>query len=344
MMSPPSACRSLLVACVLLGLARSGPLAFAAEGSSPRGLLLVANKQSRTLSVVDPSGGRQLAVIPEDGVTGHEVAASPDGMRAFVPLYGDSGVGRPGTDGRLIRVVDLRTHSIAGTIDLGRPTRPHKPVFGPKDGLLYVTTELDRTVTVIDPVTLRVVGSIPTGADQSHMLAISSDGRTAYTANVGPGTVSVLDLVGRTLVGTIRVAPMVQRISLSVDDRMAFTADQTALRIAVIDTATRTVTRSIPLPGLAFGTAPTPDGRWLLAAIPALNLVAEIDLGTMRVVRTLEVPRSPQEILVQPGGAVAYVSCDQSGRVAAIDLATWRVAKLIEAGSLADGLAWAPAG
>ncbi len=343
MMSTPSAGRCLLVACAIVGLARFGPPAFAAEGSAPKGLLLVANKQSRTLSVVEPSSGRQIAVIPEDGVTGHEVAASPDGTRAFVPLYGDSGVGRPGTDGRLIRVIDLRTRSIVGTIDLGRGVRPHKPVFGPKDGLVYVTTELDRTVTIIDPVTLRVIGSIPTGAEQSHMLAISSDGKTAYTANVGPGTVSVLDLTSRALVGTIRVAPMVQRIALSVDDRMAFTADQTALRIAVIDTASRTVTRSIPLPGLAFGTAATPDGKWLLATIPALNLVAEIDLGTMRVVRTLEVPRAPQEILVQPGGAVAYVSCDQSGRVAAIDLATWRLEKLIEAGSLADGLAWAPA-
>ena len=30
--------------------------------------------------------------------------------------------------------------------------------------------------------------------DASHMLVISSDGRHGYTANVGPGTVSVLDL------------------------------------------------------------------------------------------------------------------------------------------------------
>ena len=307
------------------------------------GLLLVANKQSRTLSLVDPLSESEVASVAEGGITGHEVAATADGLRAFVPIYGDSGVGKPGTDGSLIRVIDLKTREISGTIDLGRPTRPHRPVFGPRDGLLYVTTELSDSVTIIDPATLRVVGSVPTGQAQSHMLAISSDGRFGYTANVNTGTVSVLDLGARTLAATIKVSPFVQRIALSVDDRYAFTADQTAARLAVIDTASRSVVRSIPLPGLAYGTAPTPDGRSLVVAIPGLSLVAEVDLGTMRVARTLGVPQAPQEVLVRPDGAVAYVSCDSSGKVAAIDLANWRVEKLITVGPMDDGLAWAPA-
>ena len=303
----------------------------------------MANKQSRTLSLVDPLSESEVASVAEGGITGHEVAATADGLRAFVPIYGDSGVGKPGTDGSLIRVIDLKTREISGTIDLGRPTRPHRPVFGPRDGLLYVTTELSDSVTIIDPATLRVVGSVPTGQAQSHMLAISSDGRFGYTANVNTGTVSVLDLGARTLAATIKVSPFVQRIALSVDDRYAFTADQTAARLAVIDTASRSVVRSIPLPGLAYGTAPTPDGRSLVVAIPGLSLVAEVDLGTMRVARTLGVPQAPQEVLVRPDGAVAYVSCDSSGKVAAIDLANWRVEKLITVGPMDDGLAWAPA-
>src|SRR5438874_6589614 len=60
-----------------------------------RGLLLVANKGDQTLGIIDPVEGRQIATIPENGVTGHEVVASPDGRRAFVPIYGDAGVGKP---------------------------------------------------------------------------------------------------------------------------------------------------------------------------------------------------------------------------------------------------------
>src|SRR5258708_513262 len=69
-------------------------------------LLLVANKGDRTLSIINPATGEQLAAVPEDGVTGHEVVASADGKLAYVPIYSDVGVGRAGTDGSLIRVVD----------------------------------------------------------------------------------------------------------------------------------------------------------------------------------------------------------------------------------------------
>ena len=53
--------------------------------------------------------------------------------------------------------------------------------------MLYVTTELDKTVSIIDPKTLKIVGSVPTGQEQSHMLVLSRDGSRGYTANVGPG-------------------------------------------------------------------------------------------------------------------------------------------------------------
>jgi len=46
-------------------------------------------------------------------------------------------------------------------------------------------------------------------------------------------------------------------------------------------------------------------------------------------------------VLVRPDNQVAYASCHESRKVAAIDLNTWQVAKVIDAGSLADGLAWA---
>ena len=153
----------------------------------------------------------------------------------------------------------LASHAIVGTVDFGHGVRPHRPVFGPRDGLLYVTTELDQTVSIIDPAALKIVGSVPTGAAESHMLAISSDGRRGYTANVKGGSVSVLDLAARRLVTVIPVAPVVQRIALSADNRWAFTADQTKLRLVVIDTTTNSIATSIPLPGLAFGTAATPE-------------------------------------------------------------------------------------
>ncbi|HKU23727.1 MAG TPA: YncE family protein [Terriglobales bacterium] len=317
-----------------------GMAALTAKSKSAPGLLLVANKGEHTLGVIDPNTERQTAIIPEGGVTGHEVAASPDGRRAFVPIYGNSGVGLPGSNGRKIDVIDLATRRVAHTIDFGRGVRPHCAVFGPKDGLLYVTTELDQSVAVIDPKTLQITGSVPTGQPESHMLAISPDGRRGYTANVGPGTISVLDLAARKTLSVIPVASHVQRISVSPDGRWVFTSDTTKPRLAVINAASDKVDHWLALPGTGYGTASTPDGKWLLVALPDANGVAVIDLPSLRVVKTISVPAAPQEVLIRPDGKVAYISCDRSHQVAAIQIGDWSV-KLIGAGKGVDGLAWA---
>jgi DNA-binding beta-propeller fold protein YncE len=305
--------------------------------------LLVVNQGDTDVSIVDPVSARQVATIAEKttGVHGHEIAVSADGRTAFVPIYGSSGVGKPGIDGHEMLVIDLPSREIVGDIDFGHGVRPHLPVLDPASGLLYVTTELDKSVTVVDPRTRKIVGAVPTGQEESHMLALSHDGRLGYTANVGPGTVSVLDMVGRKTVAVIPVAGQVQRISISSDDKLVFTADQTKPQLAVIDTATKRVNTWVALPGLGYGTAATPDGRWLLVAVPSTNQVAVVDLGSMQVARRIDVPSLPQEVLIRPDGKVAYVSCSASGKVAAIDLEQWNVQKLIVAGKFADGLGWA---
>jgi YVTN family beta-propeller protein len=327
----------ILLSAIMLPRAR----AQSSGSSSGNPALLVANQKDRDLSIIDPTAGQQVAAVPEGGITGHEVAASPDGRTAYVPIYGNSGVGKPGTDGRNMVVIDIAARKVTGDVDFGRGVRPHCVLFGPKDGLLYITTELDNSVTVIDPHTLKIVGSVPTGQSESHMLAISHDGRRGYTANVGPGTVSVLDLETRKTIAVIPISRETQRISISPDDSMVFTADQTKPQLAVIDTSANKVKTWIPLPAEGYGTASTRDGRWLLVAVPGANKVAVVDLGILKVVRTIDVPSAPQEILIRPDNQVAYVSCNVSHKVAAIDLSDWKVQKLIDAGKGADGLAWA---
>ena len=307
--------------------------------------LLVANQGNATLSVIDAASGKQVVIEEKTpGVHGHEVVASADGRTAFLPIYGSTGVGRPGIDGHEMLVIDVPSHTVVGHVDFGHGVRPHQPVLDAKRHLLYVTTELDNAVTVIgwphEGRTQQIVGKVPTGAEQSHMLVLSSDGTRGYTANVGPGSVSVLDMVGRKTNAVIPVAGVVQRIAISKDDRWVFTSDMTKPQLAVIDTKTNKVAKWVDLPGLGYGAAATADGKWLLIAIPPTNEVAVVDLGTMKVARTIKVASRPQEVLIQPGAPMAYVSCMGVGKVAAIDLKNWDVARVIDAGPGADGLAW----
>jgi len=330
--------RTIRAALSLLALS---PLVSTAHAQQSR--LLVAEKGAQSLAIVDPASGSVLASVPERGITGHEVIASRDGKVAFVPIYGNSGVGKPGTDGQNIVVIDIATHKVMGNIAFDHGVRPHCPLIGPKDGLLYVTTELDKTITIIDPKTLKIIGAIPTGQPQSHMFVLSHDGRRAYTANVGPGTVSVIDVHARKVLKIIPISANTQRISISLDDKWVFTADQTKPQMAVINTATNAVAKWIAMEGIGYGAAPTPDGRWLLVALPDQNKVAVIDLKSMQVTRTVAVGAYPQEVLVRPDGKAAYISCEHANQVDEIDTAIWTVTRTIPTGKLADGLAWAAA-
>lgn len=327
-------CTLFLCALAACGVAASN------ASLSAQGLLLVDQKGDASLAIVDASSGKVLASVAENGVTGHEVAASPDGRRAFVPIYGDSGVGQPGTDGANIVVVDLATRKLTGNIAFTHGVRPHCAVFGP-DGLLYVTTELDKTITVIDAKTLAIVGAIPTGQPESHMLAIAHNGLRGYTANVGPGTVSVLDIKARKTLAVIPVSGNVQRIAITTDDKWVLTSDQTQPRLAVISTASNKVESWVGLSGLGYGGAVTPDGRWFIIAIPDANKVDVVDLTTMKLAKSISVAASPQEVLVSPDGKKAYVSCVHANQVDELDLGAWKVSRSIATGKGTDGLGWA---
>ncbi len=315
--------------------------AFAISEPPVKPLLVATNQGDRDLSIIDPVDAKQLATVPEGGITGHEVATSPDGRLAYVPIYGSSGVGKPGTDGREMVVIDIPSRKVVDKVDFGHGVRPHCPVYDRVNGVLYVTTELDQTVTAIDPHTLKIVGTIPTGQKESHMLVLSRDGKLGYTSNVGPGTVSVLDMVGRKTIAVIPISSTSQRIAISNDDKMVFTSDQTKPQLAVIDTATNKIKKWVPLPAVGYGTSPTPDGRYLLVVLPSANKMVAVDLATLTVVHSVDVAADPVKVLASPDGKVAYVSCSKAKQVAVVDLSQWKVSSLIDAGAGVDGLAWA---
>jgi YVTN family beta-propeller protein len=310
----------------------------------PDDLLFVANQMEHTVLLVDPIAKQVVARVGVD-INGHEVAVSPDGHFGYVPIYGNTWVGRPGSNGSTIHVVDLRGGRSVAIIDLGKEVRPHSAHFGP-DGFLYVSAELANAIYIVNTTTRSLVGEIPTGATHTHMFVISPDGRRIYTANNEAGSVSVLDLRARSLLATIPISKKVQRISMSPDGKFVFTQDQETPRVVVIDAATNAVVRSISLPSIAFSSVITKDGRFLLANTDSGKLFV-VDLGTGVLTRTFDTPDvpilpTPGEFALAPDGSYAYLSCPQGGTIEVLNLRDWKIEAPIRLTKGVDGMAWAP--
>jgi len=76
----------------------------------------------------------------------------------------------------------------------------HASAQTPSEALL-VLAKSDLSLAIVDPVSLRVVGRVPSGPDPHEVIA-SADGRLAYISNYGGSdsdlnTISVVDLVAQ---------------------------------------------------------------------------------------------------------------------------------------------------
>jgi DNA-binding beta-propeller fold protein YncE len=156
---------------------------------------------------------------------------------------------------------------------------------------------------------------------------------------VGAGSVSVLDLAKRSLITTIPVAKMVQRISISPDGKWVYTHDQDAPRIAVIDTATNKIANWIEVPTPVYASEPTADERWLVTLDRSSHAYV-IDLSSKKVAHTYKISDGASEVLIRPGGEVAYLSGTGAGKIDVLDLHTWELQKPIELTPGVDGMWW----
>ena len=112
-------------------------------------------------------------------------------------------------------------------------------------GRLLVLSKGDLTLSVVDPVTLKILGKVPSGPDP-HEVAASADGRTAYISNYGAGrggfkTLTVADLVHFTAKAPVDLGPLHGPHGLvQAGGKIYFTAE-VAKAIGRVDPATNKV-------------------------------------------------------------------------------------------------------
>lgn len=147
-------------------------------GPTPRTALLVGEKNAGSLAIIDPVKLEIVARIPVENQP-HEVAT--DGKYAYV--------GNAGANTAII-VVNVAEQKREPSIDTG--------IFGSFHGLnvvngkLYVSHEGTRMVTRWDPATRKFDWALGTGGG-SHLLIITPDERTIFTANSNTTLITILE-------------------------------------------------------------------------------------------------------------------------------------------------------
>ena len=174
----------------------------AAVPNATRGNAFVSIGSRRSVVIIDLATGERTTL--DAGVANaHEVAVSPDGKWGVVADIGGY-TGDYNFDGNRLAVFDLAAKRLARVIDLGQYIGPHDLVFTTPNTLL-VTTQTTQHVVEVNVATGEILGATETRSKGAHTLAVSVDGRMAFTANQPEGTFSVLDIAQRRFIAKHKV-------------------------------------------------------------------------------------------------------------------------------------------
>jgi YVTN family beta-propeller protein len=291
---------------------------------------------------VDKMGGKVLFLNPQtyetevviDGFprTVHELLVIPETGLAYVPIFGDGIHGRNPNPQHHLCIFDLHKRAHVGTIDLRPYIAPHTLKLGP-DGLIYITCENSAVVAVIDRKTNKVVEAIDSGSTNGHRLIISPDGKRLYTENEEDGTVSVIDLPARKLLGKIKAPRPLAGIAISADGKTVVAVDDAEPKLILIDTDAGKVREEIVLkdvPKAAQITRYAPDNS--LLGVTSLNsdTVSLID-PSFREQFAIKVGSQPMDMAFH--GDELFVACQGDGSIHVVDIPNRRVKKSFAAGT-----------
>lgn len=314
-----------------------------AAPSPPSRLMLVVSKNLPGVTIYDACTEEPLCRATM-GISPHEAAFSADGRVAYVPVYGSTGVGKPGTNEHVIHFVRTSDGEIVSTLDTHEYKRPHGIVVG-HSGILYVTTEIAESVILIDPRERRIIATIPTGSQTSHMIAVTADEKTIYVSNVQSKTVSVLDVKHRTLAETIPTGCDNQRMTLSPDERWFVTSLGPDHKIAFYRTSDNQLDFTIPIEGVPFVAKFSADGKYLydVGHRDGQIRVWKIDVAQQKVVAvtTEDLGKDAGSLEVNPFNRQVYVTDQVTSKISELDPDTWKITKQLATDQRPDCMVFA---
>lgn len=148
-----------------------------------------------------PAGGAAGAVCAPT-----YVSISPDDRTLYVAC----------NTGNTLQAWDAATLEKRGEVAVGKGA--YNVEVSPDGGLVLVTNKKDKSVTLVDAASLKVLATIPTTKGVVHGIAWSPDGKYAYISaeSVGadPGSVDMVDIAARAVVATYPVGAQPTGITL----------------------------------------------------------------------------------------------------------------------------------
>lgn len=205
---------------------------------------------------------------------------------------------------------------------------------------LVVVNRGDSTLSIIDPIAMKVVATVPTGSDP-HEVVLMADGKTAIVSNYGaqtPGSsFSIIDIETKKETKRVDLSPLMRPHGLvEFSGKIYFTAEVNR-SIGRYDLAANKVDWVM---GTGQDTSHmlvvNADQKRIYTANVGADSVTAFEFGNVPPAQSkisqIAVGKQPEAIDISPNGKEVWVGLNAEGAIDIIDTATKKVVEKIKLG------------
>lgn len=205
-----------------------------------------------------------------------------------------------------------------------------------KGGRVYVTNSKGDDVTIIDPATMKVIGSIKVG-DNPHGRILSPDRRTLYVSVEGTDELVSVDVATNLVKARVKVGRAPNEVSITRDGRNVFVPARNDATVDIVDTTSMKVVARLKTPAMPHNTYVSADGQHLYVGSMSGSRITIFDTTRRKQVGEIAPGNWVRPIALRRDESLAYVALSALHGFAVIDLKQGKVIRRVELPALPPG-------
>lgn len=270
-------------------------------------------------------GNRQVSVTTPSGT-------SPESPKSLYTFQGEWSAYVTNSTSATVNAIDASTKNVTATIG-GEIQSPSRIAITPDNKKVYVTSQDNNRVLVLDRQSFAIIASIPVG-DFPTGIAINPAGTKAYVTNQISNDVTVIDIATNTVIASIAVGATPVGIAITPNGQKAYVANLTDGSVSVIALATNSVSTIVGIPNaIDLAIHPTASRAFVTqsqnpGSFTEINTTTDVVAGLPHLTGGI----GCQGIAINAAGTIAYITNRSSSSVSVVDLTTFIVTNIIPTG------------
>lgn len=176
-----------------------------------------------------------------------------------------------------------------------------QPALAKDTGQLFISSEKDNGLVVVDAAKAEVTGAIPLCKRPRHM-QLTPDRTRLMVACSDDHRIVVLDIASRKVLDRLNVGEDPETFDISPDGRMLYASNEEDALLTAFDLVAGKKAFEVKVGGEPEGVKVSADGKTVYVTSEVASLVHVIDVATRKVVKNVKVGKRPRRFLLTGAG------------------------------------------